>query len=217
MNQRFFIFYDFETGSVNPYTCQPIQIAAVAIHPRSLKIDEDNIFETYIKHYSSDDECSKHNVEPLQAGALAKNKINVLDLETAPRINIVLDNLSKWLKNYSNGDRPVRIGYNNHCFDDIILDRYCEQYGYWQKARQESKLFYRRSLDLMELLWMWTENTDIDGASFDDMRTWLGLSREGAHKAGKDVMDGAMVFVRFLKYMRAHSKDDKFRGSFSKK
>lgn len=135
----------------------------------------------------------------------------------APKIDSVLTNLEMWVKNYSKGDRPIRIGYNNHLFDDIIMDRYCEQYGLWQKKKQESKLFYRRSLDLMELLWMWTENTDIEGASFDDMRAWLGIDREGAHEAGKDVIDGAMVFVRFLKYMRAHGSKGKFQGAFSGK
>ena len=36
-NFRDIIVFDFETGGANPHTCQPTQIAAVAIHARKLE------------------------------------------------------------------------------------------------------------------------------------------------------------------------------------
>lgn len=129
-------------------------------------------------------------------------------------MSIVLKNLENWLKPYSQGHRAIRIGYNNHLFDDIILDRYCQSNGLWKPARKENKLFYKRSLDLMEILFHWIESLELEGNSFDDIRQWLGISKEGGHRAGKDVIDGARVFVRFQKFMRNLSLKTKFEGTF---
>ena len=37
-NIRDIIVFDFETGGANPHTCQPTQIAAVAIHSKKLEL-----------------------------------------------------------------------------------------------------------------------------------------------------------------------------------
>lgn len=93
-----------------------------------------------------------------------------------------------------------------------------EPYGFgpWDEERQEETLFYPRdSVDLIRILWMWTENmTDIKSLSFDAVREWLGISAEGAHNAEKDVVDGANVLIKFLKLHRNFAPKVKFRGSF---
>ena len=38
MNYRDIIVFDFETGSANPHTTQPTEIAAIAIHARKLQL-----------------------------------------------------------------------------------------------------------------------------------------------------------------------------------
>ena len=49
MANRDIIVFDFETGSRNPNTTQPIQIAAVMIHGRKLTVQPNGYFESLIK------------------------------------------------------------------------------------------------------------------------------------------------------------------------
>ena len=81
----------------------------------------------------------------------------------------------------------------------------------------EENLFYPRdSVDLLRIIWTWTENmVDIKSLSMDAVREWLGISTEGAHNAKKDVIDGAMVLIKFLKLHRHYAPKVKFRGSFA--
>ena len=91
-------------------------------------------------------------------------------------------------------------------------------FGPWDEERQEETLFYPRdSVDLMRILWMWTENmTDIKSISMDSTREWLGISKAGAHNAAKDVNDGAQVLIKFLKLHRSIAPKTKFKGTFAK-
>ena len=49
MNYRDIIVFDFETGGRNPYSCQPTQIAAVAIHARKLELQPGGTFNSEIR------------------------------------------------------------------------------------------------------------------------------------------------------------------------
>ena len=95
-----------------------------------------------------------------------------------------------------------------------------EPYGFgpWDSERQEESLFFPRdSVDLLRIIWMWTENmVDIRSLSMDAVREWLGISTEGAHNAIKDVTDGAKVLIKFLKLHRNYAPKVKFRNSFVK-
>jgi DNA polymerase III epsilon subunit-like protein len=95
-----------------------------------------------------------------------------------------------------------------------------EPYGFgpWGVERGEEELFYPRdSVDLLRILWMWTENmTDIKSLSMDAMREWLGISSEGSHTADKDVLDGAHMLIKFLKLHRNFAPKVKFKDSFKK-
>jgi len=90
--------------------------------------------------------------------------------------------------------------------------------GPWDDDRQEETLFYPRDcVDLMRIIWMWTENMpEIKSLSMDAVREWLGIDAEGAHTADKDVLDGAKVLVKFLKLHRNYATKIKFRDSFKK-
>ena len=47
------------------------------------------------------------------------------------------------------------------------------------------------------------------------MRDYLGISKEGAHDAMKDVNDCAAMLIRFLRLHRNEAKKIKFRNSFA--
>lgn len=94
---------------------------------------------------------------------------------------------------------------------------YC--FGPWDDERQEETLFYPRDcIDLLRIVWMWTENiVEVKSLSMDAVREWLGISTEGAHNATKDVLDGAKVLIKFLKLHRNYAPKIKFKGSCAKK
>jgi len=93
-----------------------------------------------------------------------------------------------------------------------------EPYGFgpWDNERQEETLFFPRdSVDLLRILWMWTENIlEIKSLSMDAVRSWLGISTEGSHNAEKDVIDGAEILIKFLKLHRNFVPKVKFRNAF---
>ena len=49
MNKRWIIVFDWETDSPDPHTCNPVELAAIPIEPRTLEIKEDKAFSTVIK------------------------------------------------------------------------------------------------------------------------------------------------------------------------
>ena len=55
-NYRDIIVFDFETGSADPRTCQPTQIAAVAIHARKLELQPGGFFNSEIRPIIDDDD-----------------------------------------------------------------------------------------------------------------------------------------------------------------
>jgi DNA polymerase III epsilon subunit-like protein len=48
----------------------------------------------------------------------------------------------------------------------------------------------------------------------DNLRDYLGISKEGAHDALKDVKDCAEVLIRFMKLHRNLADKVKFKDSF---
>ena len=49
MNNRWIIVFDWETDGTDPTTCNPVELAAVPIEPRTLEIKTDKAFSTVIK------------------------------------------------------------------------------------------------------------------------------------------------------------------------
>jgi DNA polymerase III epsilon subunit-like protein len=253
MNYQDILFLDFETTSVNPYTCQPTQLAAVVIHGRKLEIQNDSIFSSYIQPIFDEKECKKLGLDPITDEVLEKTHINIDDLKRAPSIKTVWSEFVQYVNKYnykkSKWGAPIKAGMNIDKYDSIIIDRICgghfrkarmgldklysggiielngvnfkthfpEPYGFgpWDNERQEETLFFPRdSVDLLRILWMWTENmADIKSLSMDAVREWLGISTEGAHNAEKDVTDGAMVLIKFLKLHRHYAPKVKFKNS----
>ena len=110
---------------------------------------------------------------------------------------------------------PIAAGYNIFRFDLKIVDRYTKKFGYVTKDN-ECDLFYPRdTLDIMNLAYYWLENnSDIKSISLDNLRSYLGISKDGAHDALKDVKDCAEILIRFFKLHRRLAPQIKFEGSF---
>ena len=49
MNRRWIIVFDWETDGKDPYSCNPVELAAVPVDPRTLDIKEDRAFKAVIK------------------------------------------------------------------------------------------------------------------------------------------------------------------------
>ena len=279
MNYCDYLFYDFETGSANPHRCQPIQLACVPIHGRKLEIIEDT-FCSLIQPVFNLEECDKYNLDPISDEALEINKIKREDLEKAPPLKLVWSQFGDFINQYNykktKWTAPVKCGYNNTRFDDVIIDRIaggqnrhlqiisndlktninnlvseirsskdedsqgnhvpvyendnlvmelCKlskkifrenepyKFGPWDG---ECTLFHPRdSIDLMKIMFWFTENIgEVRSLSMDSMREWLGLTSDGAHSADVDVLQGAQILTRFLRYTRKCSTAAKFKGAF---
>ena len=65
------------------------------------------------------------------------------------------------------------------------------------------------------MIFYWFENDDsLKSYSMDNLRDYLGISKEGAHDALKDVRDTAEVLIRFMRLHRNIASKVKFKGSF---
>lgn len=217
-----YIIYDFETGSRNPYKTQPIELAAVAVNPRTFEIIENSEFCSLIRPLS-DEQALAHDIDLLEDDALKINHKTKEELAQAPEMKIVWKQWVKYVGNYNKTgkkwDAPIMVGFNNNGFDDIIIDRICSK-DPWNLGpvsdRGTQGLFHPAfNIDLMRLLMPWFEsNYDLKTLSMDNLRELLGISKEGAHEALQDVRDEAAIFCRFMKMTRNFSQRVTFKDSF---
>ena len=57
-------------------------------------------------------------------------------------------------------------------------------------------------------------NDELKNYTLDNLREYLGISKEGAHDALKDVKDTAQIMIRFLRLHRNLSSKIKFKEYF---
>ena len=101
MNYRDIIVFDFETGGRNPYTCQPTQIAAVAIHARKLELQPGGTFNSEIRPIIDDDKAIKAGVDPLEEEALKITRKTRDELAKAPLPKTVWRKFSQFCDKYN--------------------------------------------------------------------------------------------------------------------
>lgn len=214
MNTNDIIIYDFETGSRNPYKTQPIQIAAIALNGRTLKLQDNGSFESLMKPILDDKKAESLGLDPIQDEALAVNKKTREELKDAPSPKSVWESFTEWVNCFNfkktQWGAPVKAGFNNNKFDDIIVNRLCGadpnySFGPWDDTYEQDALFHPiHSIDVMKYCWYWFENMrlPIKGMSLDALRQYFGISSEGAHDALVDVYDTAEILVRFLSLSR---------------
>lgn len=217
MNDRYYIVFDFETGSADPNSCEILQIGAVAIHPRKLEIvDEFNLYSQPLEP------------DKVEAGALQVTGIKLEDVLKAPHPKLVWGQFREFIEKYNTGANkgnytaPIAAGYNIINFDLPIVERYCKLYGPTDKKSGGQGLFNGlHKLDLMHEIFKWTENQDVptgnngrQSLSLDNVLKWLGIDNKGSHNALVDVKNTAKVFLRFLAWYRKKYDGMKFEEAF---
>jgi DNA polymerase III epsilon subunit-like protein len=218
--------FDFETDGSDPKSCSPVQIAAVIIDPLKLEIVPNSEFNIFFKP------------EVLANNEDYQYTTDILDFHAKVRGSSKETILAEWKKypsqdqswklftNYltmhhsrsskkSQFSAPIAAGYNINRFDLPIIDRLSRKYGNTNKE-DRSDIFYPRDvLDIMNLVFYWFENnSDLKNLSLDTLRDYLGINKEGAHDALKDVKDCAEILVRFMRLHRNLGNKIKFKDSF---
>lgn len=196
------ICYDLETGSADPYTAEPLEICAIVYDINTLEPKDVEPFYALVK---------PPDWSLVQAGALAKNKLTKEKVEEeGVDQKIMFEQFANYCLQFTRSDKKwdalIPAGFNIMGFDNIIMDRLCTKYGYVDN-KNDGKLFHPfHSFDLFPVLRMWFHNGDqLSGYSLDDVREYFGISKEGAHKATKDVQDTWLVLCRFIKMYREMS------------
>ena len=221
--------FDMETDGCNPDVCSPVQIAAVIIDPLRLeiipnsefnvtikpdKLEEDNSY-TYadsdiLEFHSKVRGCSKEDVLTTWKDYTPQNQSWKLFLSYLEKYHIRSDKKSCFTA-------PIAAGYNINRFDLRIVDRLSKKYNNLNKEGRSSLFYPRDVVDVMNVIFYWFEsNNELKNYTLDNLRDYLGLSKEGAHDALKDVKDTAEILIRFLKLHRNFGKKVKFKGSFTK-
>ena len=224
MNNRWIIVFDLETDSPNPDSCNPVEIAAVPVDPRTLEIKEEQAFRATIKPDGLDtDEYFTKERQSTIAWHAKTRGVNteeiVADWKTGQSEKVVWKNFMSYCSKYEVDKRPgqwytepIPAGYNIVGFDLPILYRLAE------KHKTKFPLSKVTKIDMMDILFMWFENLEEPAnMKLDTFRDFLGLEADGqAHEALSDTIDEAKLMVKFLKFHRKQASVDKFKGAFSK-
>lgn len=220
--------FDLETDGANPDICSPVQIAAVMVDPVRLEIIKDSEFNIMIKPealendsnytYSDSDVLDFH----AKVRSSTKEKILASWLEYPKQdhswnmFTSYLDMYHIRSSNKSCFTAPIAAGYNINRFDLRIIERLSKKYNNLNKEGRSSLFYPRDVIDLMNLVFYWFEgNNELKNYTLDNLRDYLGINKDGAHDALKDVQDSANIMIRFLKLHRNMSKKIKFKSSFN--
>lgn len=218
MNKDIIVF-DFETGGRDPNTCQPTQIAAIAIDGRTLKLK--GAFNSEIWAETDDDKALKKGLAPLEEGALKVTGKTREQIAKAPKLKPVWNKFCVFVNKYNwkgtSFFAPIPAGYNILGYDMIIIDRLCKEFGPWDEDRQRQKLFHQiNKIDMMDNYYMWTEgDPSIKARSMDSIRERMGMDTENAHDALQDVKDTANLMIKFMKTHRAVYRNLKLEKAFA--
>lgn len=225
--------FDFETDGSDPTVCSPVQLSALIVDTQRLEIVKNSEFNTFIKPerienskdiidssiYGDSDILEWHGkVKGVDKETIFKSWINY------PEQRHSWQQFVSYLDNYhvknkgkkSQFSAPIACGYNIIRFDMKIVNRLSQKYGNTNKENNTDIFHPRDQIDLMNIVWLWFENlADIKSLSLDNIRDYLGISKENAHDAIKDVKDCAEILIRFLRLHRKLSSKIKFKNSFN--
>lgn len=219
--------FDLETDGSDPRACSPVQIASVIIDPLRLEIIDDSEFninlkpEALIENDSYD--YSDSDVLDFHAKVKGVSKAEVLDeWKTYPKQDVGWKMFTSYLEMYHiRSDKkscftaPIAAGYNINRFDLPIINRLSTKYNNLNKEGRSSLFYPRDVVDLMNVIFYWFENSnELKNYTLDNLRDYLGISKDGAHDALKDVRDTADILIRFMKLHRNIARKVKFKGSF---
>jgi len=226
-NKQKICVFDLETDGTDPESCDPVQIAAIMIDPISLEIIDDSEFNINCKPLSLEKNKSyayeDSDVLDFHAKVSNTSKEKVLaNWNNYPKQSSSWKMFTSYLEKYhtrstrkSQFSAPIAAGYNINRFDLKIINRLSKKYKNINKEGNSTLFYPRDVIDIMNILFYWFEsNNELEKYTLDHFRDYVGISKDGAHDALKDVKDSAEILVRFLKLHRNLSKKIKFRNSF---
>jgi DNA polymerase III epsilon subunit-like protein len=227
LNKKICVF-DFETDGSDPESCSPVQLAAVMVDPTKLEIIEGSEFNIFCKpEVLESDPSYRYTTDIIEFHSRVKG-CSQEDIykswSTYPSQELAWNSFISYLDKYHCSAKkkknmftaPIAAGYNIHRFDLKIINRLSKKYKTVDSKEGTSNLFYPRDvLDIMNLVFYWFEScSDLKSYSLDTIREYLGISKDGAHDALKDVKDCAKILIRFLRLHRRLSDKVNFKDAF---
>lgn len=219
--------FDMETDGSDPSLCSPVQISAVIVDPVKLEIVNGSEFNVFCKPEvmeTQEDYKYETDIMTFHAKVRGCSEDEIYEQwKGYPSQEVSWKAFISYLEKYhcfkgkkkSMFSAPIAAGYNINRFDLKIVNRLSMKYKNYDPKEKNTNIFYQRDvLDIMNLVFYWFENSDIKSYSLDTVRDYLGISKEGAHDALKDVQDCAKILIRFLKLHRNLSQKVKFKDSF---
>ena len=226
MNYNKICVFDFETDGTDPQKCSPVQIAAIMVDPINLEIIPNSEFNCNFKpevmekdseyEYKTDILDFHAKVKGCSKDDVYKEWSNYPKQEISWKMFLgYLDKYHLKRKTKSQFSAPIAAGYNIYRFDLPIINRLSVKYKNTNKE-ETSNIFYPRDVvDMINLVYYWFGHTDeLKSFTLDSLRDYLGINKQGAHDAIKDVKDTADILIRFLKLHRNLSEKIQFKGSF---
>ena len=227
--------YDYETDGKHPHECEPTELGACIINPRTLEIVENSEFilklrpptidepDYYRKH---EDTIAFHAKNRLAEGddMEVKKKEVFESWKNGVDQKIGWQQFTTYLEKYNTDQKrktmfgaPIRGGSNIRSFDDIITTRLCKKYGNIDKEGKMNIFHPRDIVDTQDLALYWFENLKEPTAyNLDALRVFFGITKVGGHEALKDVKDSAWVIRKMLKLHRGLAHKIQFKGSYGK-
>jgi DNA polymerase III epsilon subunit-like protein len=218
--------FDFETDGTNPELCSPVQLAAVMIDPIKLEVIPNSEFNINFKPETIEKDPDYEyttDVVDFHAKVAGCSKADIMDRwrqypNQSQSWKMFVDYLSKYHSRSSRKSQfsaPIAAGYNIYRFDLPIINRLSQKYGNTNKEGKTDLFYPRDVIDILNLVFYWFEqNSDLKSYTLDSLRDYLGISKEGAHDAVKDIRDSAEIMIRFMKLHRKLSANIKFKDSF---
>ena len=219
MASRDIIVFDFETGGRDPNTCQPTQLAAIALDGRNFRLK--GSFNSEIRAEVDDEKAVKKGLGPIEEGALKVTGKTRAKIAKAPHLKTVWKKFTQFVDKYNwKGTpffAPIPAGFNILGYDMVIVNRLCEEFGPYDEKKKRQKLFSAvYKIDVMDNVFMWTEgDPSVKSISMDSMRERMGMSTDNAHDALQDVKDTANIMIKFMKTHRAVYRNLKVENAFA--
>jgi hypothetical protein len=221
-NSRWILVYDFETDSPNPETCNPTEIAAVPIDPKTLEVKKDDIFSIKVKPPGIDKEDyfipEREKTIQWTANTRGMSYEEVVEMwKGGTAQKIAWKNFVKYCERFHCRKKPgqwstepIAAGYNIIGFDNVIAGRMAEEHKTKYPFSKVNKL------DMMDCIFWWTESLEEpENYKMDTLREWFKMEATGkAHEAAVDVIEEAALIKRFLQFHRMQASVEKFKGSF---
>lgn len=218
--------FDFETDGANPEVCSPVQLAAVMIDPVQLSVIDGSEFNINFKPEvieANPDHVYEGDILDFHAKVRGTDRDSILaEWKKYPSQKNSWSLFVEYLNKYhSRGSKksqfsaPIAAGYNIHRFDLPIIERLSKKYDNINKENKSNLFYMRDAVDIMNVVFLWFENNgDLKSYSLDNLRDYLGISKDGAHDALKDVKDCAEILIRFMRLHRRLGQKILFKDSF---